>query len=219
MRNLIVIAGLAASIALASSAQAGVNLVVNGQFASPALSPGQWSGNVGDGLTGFNGWYNDNPRDWVEIGKSSVYGLSAAPGNSQGQNLEVSGNASPATVYQTIDNLTIGQVYNVSWLYGGRVGSTGANTYTDVSFGGTKLATDTGSSGVWTANSFDIVATATSEKLSFTGYTPFCGGTCGNEITNVSVSGVPEPSTWAMMLVGFGALAFAGYRRKGAVAA
>jgi hypothetical protein len=32
-------------------------------------------------------------------------------------------------------------------------------------------------------------------------------------LTN-SVSGVPEPSTWAMMLLGFGGLGFAGYRRS-----
>ncbi len=28
------------------------------------------------------------------------------------------------------------------------------------------------------------------------------------------VQGVPEPSTWAMMMVGFAGLAFAGYRRR-----
>ena len=34
-----------------------------------------------------------------------------------------------------------------------------------------------------------------------------------------SISGVPEPSTWAMMLLGFAGLGFAGYRasRKAAL--
>jgi hypothetical protein len=32
----------------------------------------------------------------------------------------------------------------------------------------------------------------------------------------VGLSVVPEPSTWAMMLVGFAGLAFAGYRRVNA---
>ena len=32
--------------------------------------------------------------------------------------------------------------------------------------------------------------------------------------TTVSVSGVPEVSTWAMMLAGFAALGFTGYRRN-----
>jgi hypothetical protein len=30
--------------------------------------------------------------------------------------------------------------------------------------------------------------------------------------------GVPEMSTWAMMLIGFAGLGFAGYRRRGALA-
>lgn len=131
----------------------------------------------------------------------------------------MNGNASPGTEYQGLA-LTGGVTYNVNWLYGGRVGSTGSQTYTVVSLGGTTLATDTGSSGGWTANWAEFTApTMGVYDLAFTGYTPFCGGTCGNEITNVSVSAVPELSTWAMLFAGFGALGFAGYRRKTALAA
>jgi hypothetical protein len=36
---------------------------------------------------------------------------------------------------------------------------------------------------------------------------------------NVTYTAAPETSTWAMMLAGFGALGFAGYRRRRAVAA
>jgi hypothetical protein len=35
-----------------------------------------------------------------------------------------------------------------------------------------------------------------------------------NTLDNVSVTAVPEISTWAMLLAGFGALGFAGYRRN-----
>jgi hypothetical protein len=31
----------------------------------------------------------------------------------------------------------------------------------------------------------------------------------------VSLTAVPEPSTWAMMLAGFGGLGFAAFRRRG----
>jgi PEP-CTERM motif len=37
--------------------------------------------------------------------------------------------------------------------------------------------------------------------------------------TWTAYGGVPEPSTWAMMLLGFGGLAYAGYRRTRAIAA
>jgi PEP-CTERM motif len=40
----------------------------------------------------------------------------------------------------------------------------------------------------------------------------------GGEVV-IGASGVPEPSTWAMLMLGFGSLGFAGYRRgKGAPA-
>jgi PEP-CTERM motif len=40
------------------------------------------------------------------------------------------------------------------------------------------------------------------------------------QFDGVTMTAVPEPSTWAMMLVGFGGLGFAAYRRRrGAVAA
>ena len=40
----------------------------------------------------------------------------------------------------------------------------------------------------------------------------------GNLLDNVSVSAIPEPSTWAMMIVGFFGLGFVAYRRKTASA-
>ncbi len=39
-------------------------------------------------------------------------------------------------------------------------------------------------------------------------------GCCQSEFTQVSVSAVPEPSTWAMMILGFFGIGFMAYRRK-----
>ena len=36
----------------------------------------------------------------------------------------------------------------------------------------------------------------------------------GNLLDNVSVTAVPEPSTWAMMILGFLGVGFVAYRRK-----
>ena len=35
---------------------------------------------------------------------------------------------------------------------------------------------------------------------------------------HLTLAAVPEPSTWAMMLIGFAGLSYAGYRRRGASA-
>jgi hypothetical protein len=35
----------------------------------------------------------------------------------------------------------------------------------------------------------------------------------GNQALRMEVEAIPEPSTWAMMLVGFAGLGFAGYRK------
>jgi hypothetical protein len=43
-------------------------------------------------------------------------------------------------------------------------------------------------------------------------------GSSGGDAATISVSSVPEVSTWAMMLLGFAGLGFMGYRRKAALA-
>ena len=51
------------------------------------------------------------------------------------------------------------------------------------------------------------------------GYSPSWPGGGGFNPPQAMVVGVPEPATWATMLIGFGFLGFAGYRRKARVAA
>jgi hypothetical protein len=43
--------------------------------------------------------------------------------------------------------------------------------------------------------------------------------TCGNDAIQGQISGVPEPSTWAMMILGFSGVGFMAYRRKLAMGA
>ena len=207
MTKLLRVLSLTAAVAFVSPAYAVTNLVINGDFSTP-----YYGGSWGDSPSGVSGWFNNS--DTIEIGASGVYGL--APDNAVGQNLEVNANMSPSTVYQTINGLIVGDLYEIQFAYGGRVGNVGSQTYMTSSFGGTTLTTNSGSEGVWTDNTFFERATATSETLSFYGATPFCQGTCGNEVTNVSVSAVPEAATWAMMALGFASLGFAGYRRSAA---
>ncbi len=178
--------------ALTGTAQAATDLIVNGDFAVPYLGGGYSQTNSVPGWT--------DATDTVEVGYSPIYGLSCATASCQ--NLEVNSNTFD-TVTQTVTGLTVGSTYDLSYLYGGRPG--GGPQSLAVSFGGDLLTTDTGSLGVWTPNTFKVVATSTSETLSFA--SSDVGGlpSYGNEITAVSLSSaVPEPATWAMMLLGLG---------------
>jgi hypothetical protein len=189
MKKLILIVGLTA--ALSAPAFAATNLVSNGTF------------------NGSAGWSGVN--DGVETNPSWVYGLSSE--NATGTNLEVLANHSPDSVYQDVTGLVVGHSYDISYLFGGRVNY---NASMDTSFGGTVIAGSaiSGSIGKWTSQSFAVIATSTTERLQFNAVALNGCSSCGAEVTNVSVTGVPEVSTWAMMLAGFAGLGFVGYRRK-----
>jgi hypothetical protein len=79
---------------------------------------------------------------------------------------------------------------------------------------GVRLGVDTGSYGVWTNNWAGFVATAPTETLAFASVNRGGLASYGNEVTNVAITGDPEPSTWAMMGLGFLALGLSGARRK-----
>jgi len=193
---------LAAGVALALIAMGGAgaraaNLIQDGDFSSPSVGGG-W------GEFSGTGWSNNDPSNpgAIEIGFSPIYGMPCASADVC-QNMEVNANAFDAS-FQTVNGLTVGAQYNLSWLYGGR--DSGGPDFLDVSFGGQYLVTNSGSIGVWSPNSYVVTATATSETLVFASWTTSGAPSYGNEITNVSLTAVPEPATWAMMLVGVGAL-------------
>ena len=181
---------LAIGVASAGVAQAG-NLIVDGDFATPNQGGG-WSD------TAVPGWVNNN-GDALEVGSTPIYGLACVTGGCQ--NLEVNANTFDSDS-QTVSGLTVGAQYNLSWLYGGRPG--GGTQLLDVSFGGAPLVTDTGSLGVWSLNAYVVTASATSETLTFASEVTSGLPSYGNEITAVSLTAVPEPATWSLLLMGLG---------------
>ena len=192
------IACIAAALLIAAPAKAAVNLITNGDFSSPNEN-GNWA------IGAVPGWTNlaiyNGSADGVEVGKSTIYGLTCISTNCQ--SLEVNANVL-GDVVQTVTGLTIGQSYELTWDYGGRSG--GGAQELDVDFGGKQVATDTGSLGAWTHNSVWVTAAASSETLAFVSVNLGGAASYGNEVTNVSlVAPSPLPGagwlTPALMLI------------------
>ena len=177
----------------ASSAGASTNLIVNGDFSSPNVNGGWTIQNA------IGGWVSRNGNG-VEIGASGVYGLPTI--SASGQHLEVNGYGF-GDVYQNV-NLTAGQRYVLTFFYGGR--PDGGEQKLNV-FAGDDLLTATpltGSYGSWTKQSFSFIAKGGLTPIEFKSLATSGLSSYGNEVANVSLSAVPEPAAWGMMIAGFG---------------
>jgi hypothetical protein len=126
---------------------------------------------------------------------------------------------------QTISGLTVGRTYDLTFYWaaaqyeccGGSIYNGASSNSWSASLGAETQSTPVvsiashGFSG-WMGASFDYTATSTSEVLSF-----MATGTSSVPpvalLDGVSLVMVPEPSTWALMVLGFGGLGFAAYRR------
>jgi hypothetical protein len=137
-----------------------------------------------------------------------------------------------SAITQTIGGLTAGKTYAVSFAWAGAQQSsfTGATTDTwTVSLGTVSVSNPSqttsvlslpteGASG-WVTQTFDFVATSSSEVLSFlatgtpNGQPPFA------LLADVSMTQVPEPATWALMLTGLAGLIGVARVRRGPGAA
>ena len=137
----------------------------------------------------------------------------------------VAGFSGPLT---PITGLTVGDTYQLSFYWAGAelsnrtgyqtiqlTGSFGGDSFDTPVYANTNPTGTPGSFSGWTLETFDFTATATSETLSF-----LAVGSPANNLPpfalldGVSLTAVPEPSTWAMMLVGFSGLGYAAYRRR-----
>jgi hypothetical protein len=182
------------------------------------------------GATG-PGPYLPLPTSYNDV--TTVPGDSLAPGASQtdpdgGYFVALDGDNVGTQVYimQTINGLTAGDKYNLSFYWGGIQLGGGYSSPTSESLQ-VSLGAETHSTAVvnecsqcfsgWFSENFQFTATGASEVLSFLSVgdgVPPMALIDGVSLTDAGIGGVPEPSTWAMLLIGFGGLGFAAYRRR-----
>ena len=227
---------LAASMALAiGSAAHATDVITNGSFNSGPSANAQFGSGFGGqtvtGWTGGSGYqlyfvggtqttvsatsqYNSN----LEHFYSSASALSADGGNFVALDGD---SAVPGSISQTISGLEVGKTYTLSfdWAAGQLANRTGDITeQLQVSFGGETQLTSilsvpsTQFSG-WNVVTMYFTPTATTQTLSFLSLGTPNGLPPMALLDGVSMT-VPEPATWAMMLIGFGGLGFMIRRRR-----
>lgn len=220
MRTSFIRLAAAATLLAAGAANADTNLVVNGSFEAPLINaawtpisavPG-WTSSAGgnsafeiqtDGAHGGYGGFNSHAADgqqYLELNTDRLTSIT--------QNVDTSGLAT----------------YTLSFAYAGRPDTAnGATSSMNVYWGGQLLNASpligqvNNSWSVFTLTG--LHAAGASTALTFESLGPVSSPTYGSYLDNVSVTAaVPEPETYAMMLLGMGIVGFVARRKKNAQA-
>jgi len=186
-----------------AASAAPINLIENGSFESVSQSNGTWS--IYSSLAGW------------QVGKNGVEVRNNNAGNAfDGVNfieLDTTANSWIAQTFET----TVGQTYKVSFYYAPREGVAADSNDIVVMLNSANLRTAGGnglsrSGNNWQEYDFNFVAMGELSTLGFraSGLSNGYGGS----LDNVSVSAVPEPSSWATLLAGLLGLGLMSRRRK-----
>lgn len=222
-----VAAGLVALAAGAIATPASANLVANGSFEADNFNAG---GGYRLGLVGndVTGWYipaGDGVYPWG-LQNGNGYGAGPADTGNQWLVLGEQGTDHQYTIQQTVNGLTPGGTYTLSWAAASELGCCANGQLSFLS--GSATAADNfsapSSGSYWTQwghYSYTFVANASSVTFQFQDIAPGAAGyDLGLDSVSMVGSGVPEPAAWSLMLVGVGGLGGAlRSRRKTASAA
>lgn len=194
------------------SAHAVTELVVNGSFEANSFSGSVIQTNT------VTGWTSNSTGVKFEIQKGATQGGQkgfnsvAADGV---QYLELNTDRL-TSISQTLAT-TAGADYALSFAYSGRPNT--ATSAMNVYWGDTLLTPKAlvgTTTGTWQTYSLNVAALSDSTALRFESVGPTTTTSLGSYLDNVSViSAVPEPQTYAMMLLGLGLVGFM-VRRKSA---
>jgi hypothetical protein len=184
--------------------------IVNGGFEDPVVNSTCCNTVPPDALPGWTATPNVN----VVVGTfSSTGGNLAFEGN---QYLDLVGQGGTGSISQTFATVA-GETYNLSFVYSHNlfnpdVTSASADFSVDGLLGTISHSSGSTANLDWQPFVGSFTATGSLATLTFTNLTG--GVNEGILLDAVSVQGVPEPSTWAMMLLGFGAVGYSMRRTK-----
>ena len=216
MRTALVVA---TALMVSTAANATTNLVTNGSF-EQGINPAGTTFLDTDDTTSITGWkvlttginYVDNSAWNAASGSRSV---------------ELSTDAGRGGIWQRVEGFSVGYRYRLTFDVSANPNDPAlrpkeSRLITTLSGMGAKLNiytlndVNTSTNMLYQTVSYDFIATGTGLNLSFrSSAAPIYGPV----IDSVSISVVPEASTWAMLLAGFGLVGFASRRRNRAAVA
>lgn len=205
-----------AAIAIAFiPAAASAQLVTNGGFEDPVISDPCCDTSPPAPLPGWVATPNVNVVNGFFNGTGSPGPTNLAyEGN---QYLDLVGQGGTGSISQLLTTLTPGQVYTLTFAYSNNGFSPNESMSASADFsidgllGSVTHSTATSTNLDWQIFSGNFTATG-ADTLSFINTAG--GPNEGVLLDAISVAAVPEPATWAMMLLGFGAMGFAMRRNR-----
>lgn len=205
---------LAAAALVCMSGSAEAATIVNGSFEFASVDPGGGFLTLGPLNTSITGW---------TVGGAGIDYIGGYWQAAQGiRSLDLSA-LSGGSVTQTLATI-VGKTYTVTFSLAGNPDGPDDGKIAVTSVSGSLPQIDIFTVGPanthanmgWKTFIYTFTAFDTSSDLTFASATntPF-----GPALDNVSISAIPEPATWAMMIIGFGAAggAIRSARRRGAL--
>jgi len=200
----------------AGQAKAG-DLIINGDFSQPNAATPPNDGSVYKfiyaGDPSLTGWTVTNGSVETDL---TIPTFGAPTGSCNPQNLDLDGN-SAGTITQSFATV-IGQTYSLAFDYSNNIYASSASATVSVTDSTLTPLVITHSGATygslnWQYFNGTFVATSTSATLTFASNDP-ASDTCGILLDNVSVAGVPEPSSFILLGLGGVALATTALRRR-----
>ncbi len=217
MKHAFLASAIAASL-LGVSTAASAGVLASESFESPALNYGAIQYSLSEDS------YNTNATGPATVAGFSFNGFAGVTSNGNGFVLDTPFGSQEAFI-QSYPNAGSGFDWNLTGLTPGTTYTlsfddiayyVGAQTFNVSAFGSSTDYTPASNSS-YMGNTFSFTPTASAGAISFVAL--ISGGNFVSGIDNLVLSSVPEPASWAMMLVGFGGVGAAmRLRRKLSVA-